>query len=242
MLKMYNHGAGKMMDTRGPGAAGTAVQDFGCTGLALAPKPSTDRALITKLLAGDEAVFAGLVRQYHGRLTRLARVFLSDRSAAEEVVQETWLGVITGLAKFEGRSALKTWIFRILVNRAKTRGTREGRSVPFSAVSNPEADADHEPALAPDRFLPNGMWAAPPRRWERDTPEKLIMHQQALKHLASALAELPANQRAVVTLRDVEGLGSSEVCSALEISENHQRVLLHRGRSKLRRILEEHLE
>lgn len=199
-----------------------------------------DRLLVERLLAGDEATFTALVEQHHGALLRLARVFVPSQAVAEEVVQETWVGVIHGLPKFQGRSTLKTWIFRILTNRAKTRGVREGRSVPFSALGNP--DSEHEPAVSPDRFQASGMWAAPPHPWESDTPEKLIMQKQAIERLASALEDLPPNQRAVVTLRDVEELESPEVCNILEISETNQRVLLHRGRSKLRRVLEEYLD
>jgi RNA polymerase sigma-70 factor, ECF subfamily len=206
----------------------------------LAPSSVEERLLVERLLAGDEAAFTALVEQYHGALVRLARVFVPSQAVAEEVVQETWAGVIHGLPKFEGRSSLKTWIFRILTNRAKTRGVREGRSVPFSALGNP--DSESEPAVSPDRFQGNGMWATPPRPWDRNTPEKLIMHKQAIERLACALEDLPPNQRAVVTLRDVEGLESPEVCNILEISETNQRVLLHRGRSKLRRVLEEYLD
>lgn len=198
-----------------------------------------DFALVQRLLAGDEIAFAGLVDRYHNRLLRLAMNFVSDRSAAEEVVQDTWLGVMSGLPSFEGRSALKTWIFRILINRAKTRGVREARSMPFSALENP--DSEHEPAVNPARFQPNGMWADPPHRWDDETPEKLLMRQDALRRLKEAMARLPPSQRAVLTLRDVEGLDAGEVCNILEISETNQRVLLHRARSKIRHALEEYL-
>ncbi len=198
-----------------------------------------DLALVQRLVAGDEAAFTSLVDRYHARLLRLATTFVSDRTAAEEVVQDTWIGVINGLPAFEGRSALKTWIFRILTNRAKTRGVRDARSVPFSALANPESE--HEPAVDPARFQPNGMWADPPHRWDDDTPEKLLMRQEAVRRLKEDIAQLPPNQRAVVTLRDIEGLGSDEVCNILEISETNQRVLLHRARSKLRLGLEEYL-
>ncbi|MGI8783700.1 MAG: sigma-70 family RNA polymerase sigma factor [Acidobacteriota bacterium] len=197
-------------------------------------------ALVQRLSAGDEAAFAALVDRYHGRLLRLAMTFVSDRAAAEEVVQDTWVGVIKGLSTFQGRSTLKTWIFRILSNRAKTRGVRDARSVPFSSLGNP--DSEHEPAVDPARFQPNGMWADPPRRWDGSTPEKLLMRQEALRRLEKVIAELPPNQRAVVTLRDIEGLDSAETCNILVISETNQRVLLHRARSRLRRALEEYLD
>lgn len=198
-----------------------------------------DLALVQRLVAGDEAAFTSLVNRYHARLLRLAMTFVSDRTAAEEVVQDTWIGVINGLPKFEGRSALKTWIFRILTNRSKTRGVRDARSVPFSSLGKP--DGEDEPAVDPARFQTDGMWANPPRRWDDDTPEKLLMRQEVLRRLEEEIAQLAPNQRAVVTLRDIEGLDSDEVCNILEISETNQRVLLHRARSKIRRALEEYL-
>ncbi|MBI3181528.1 MAG: sigma-70 family RNA polymerase sigma factor [Myxococcales bacterium] len=209
-------------------------------GAAASPAPGAspeDIALVQRLLAGEEAAFASLVDQYHSGLLRLAMMFLADRAGAEEVLQETWVAVLEGLSSFEGRSSLKTWVFGILANRARTRAVREGRSVPFSSLA--EAGREHEPAVDPSRFQPNGGWAEPPRHWENDTPEKLVMRREALRRLELAIAELPANQRAVVTLRDVDGLDSKEVCNVLEISETNQRVLLHRARSKLRRVLED---
>ena len=199
-----------------------------------------EQGLLERLRAGDEAAFTTLVERHDRALLRLARVFVPNRSVAEEVVQETWLAVIHALPRFEGRSSLKTWIFRILSNRAKTRGVREGRSVPFTAWAGP--NAEHEPAVDPSRFRQDGMWAAPPRRWESDTPEKLLMHKRAVARLRSALTELPPSQGAVVTLRDIEQLDAAEVCEILELSEANQRVLLHRGRSKLRQTLEEHFD
>lgn len=199
-----------------------------------------DQRLVERLLAGDEVAFTQLIEHYHGPLLRLARVYVSSQAVAEEVVQEAWTGLLRGLPKFEGRSSLKTWIFRILTNRAKTRGVREGRTVPFSSLGDPGPES--EPAVDPSRFRESGMWVAPPRRWDSDTPEKLLMQKQAMQGLAAALGDLPASQRAVVTLRDIEQLDAVEVCNVLEISETNQRVLLHRGRSKLRRILEEYID
>ena len=224
-------------------------------GAALAPsgvgdaraRPSTidaasaeDRALIARLLAGDEAAFAGLIEEHHGRLVRLARSFVKDQATAEEVVQETWIGVLNGLGTFEGRSALKTWIFRILVNRAKTRGVREARSVPFSSLGDREGDA--EPAVDPARFRSDGMWAAPPRRWDDDTPEALLLREEARQRLEQSIEELPPRQRMVLVLRDIEGVPAEEVCNILEIAETNQRVMLHRARSALHRALERYLE
>jgi RNA polymerase sigma-70 factor (ECF subfamily) len=201
---------------------------------------ASDLALVERLRARDEQAFSDLLDRYHAKLLRLALVFVSSRAVAEEVVQETWVGVLDGLAGFEGRSTLETWIFRILTNRAKTRGVREQRTVPFSALSNPEED--HETAVDAARFQPNGMWGIPPRRWEDDTPENLFVIQEALQLLERAIAELSPNQRAVVTLRDIDGLDSDAVCNVLGISETNQRVLLHRARSKLRAALEEYVE
>ena len=199
-----------------------------------------DGALIERLLAGDEAAFAGLVDQYHGRLLRLARSFVKDHATAEEVVQETWIGVLKGLRSFKGRSALKTWIFRILVNRAKTRGVREARSVPFSALG--DGDGPDEPAVDPARFRSDGMWANPPRRWEDDTPEAVFLRGEARRRLEQAIQELPPRQRTVLVLRDIEGVSAEEVCNILEITDTNQRVMLHRARSALHRALERYLE
>ena len=147
---------------------------------------------------------------------------------AEEVVQDTWLGVLRGLGGFEGRSSFRTWLLRILVNRARTTGARERRSVPVG---------DPEPAVDPSRFDDTGHWAAPPERWVEEADRRLDAAKLAGR-LRSAIDDLPDRQREVVTLRDIEGLSSEEVCSVLEISEGSQRVLLHRGRSRLRQTLE----
>jgi len=197
-------------------------------------------ALVTRLRAGDEEAFAVLVSRYHGSLLRFAMSFVSERSAAEEVVQETWLGVIRGLSSFEGRSSLKTWIFRILANRAKTRGKREARSIPFSSLKDPQSESDYEPAVDPSRFTSRGSWADPPQLWTNAAPEELLQGQETMDLIQRAIEELPPNQRAVVTLHDVEGVEPEEICNILEISETNQRVLLHRGRSRLRRALEQH--
>ena len=198
-----------------------------------------DAELIKRLRVGDEPSFLALVERLHAPLMRLARSLVPSDAVAEEVVQETWVAVIQGLDRFEGRSALKTWIFRILSNRAKTRGVRERRTIPESALGD---DGDDFDAVDANRFDDKGMWGIAPRRWEDDTPERLSMNRQAIACLNEALATLPASQRAVVTLRDVEGLESEDVCNILEISETNQRVLLHRGRSKLRAALEEYFE
>jgi RNA polymerase sigma-70 factor (ECF subfamily) len=198
----------------------------------------TDDAVLERLLAGDEAAFAALVTAHHNSLLRLARTFVSDRGAAEDVVQETWVGVLKGLKTFERRASLKTWIFRILVNRARTRGMRDGRTLTFSALQDPEGtDAD-----LLDRFSADGRWAQPPSLWQEQDPEDLLLRAETVDCIDDAIARLPPNQRAVVTLRDVEGIEAEDVCNILAISETNQRVLLHRARTKVRAGLEKHLQ
>jgi len=184
-----------------------------------------------------------LVDRYGPAMLRVARGFVRSQAVAEEVVQEAWLGVLKGLDRFEERASLKTWIFRILTNVAKTRGEREGRSVPFSSLAT---DADGEQAVDPERFFPPGhasagAWAAPPRPWE-DVPEDRLLSQETQAAVARAIEELPEAQQTVITLRDVQGWAPEEVCNVLGITETNQRVLLHRARSKVRRALEQYLE
>jgi RNA polymerase sigma-70 factor (ECF subfamily) len=197
-----------------------------------------DDAVLERLLAGDETTFSELVSTYHGSLLRLALTLVGDRGAAEEVVQETWLGVIKGLKSFERRSSLKTWIFRILVNRGRTRGAREGRTVNFSALGEP----DESPSDVADRFSAQGRWLHPPSTWLESSPENLLLRREVVACLEEAIAGLPPNQRSVVTLRDLEGVDAAEVCNILEISETNQRVLLHRARTRVRRLVEKSLK
>jgi RNA polymerase sigma-70 factor (ECF subfamily) len=201
-----------------------------------------ERELLTALRRGEEAAFARLVTSLHGSMLRVAMVHLGDRSAAEEVVQEAWVGVLRQLDRFEGRSSLKTWILRIVSNQAKTRAVRERRSVPFSALAGQEAD---EPAVEPDRFLPAGHrwaghWASPPRSW-REIPEERLLSRESMGEIRVAIDRLPAAQRQVLVLRDVEGLSAAEACELLGLTEGNQRVLLHRGRAKVRAALERYL-
>jgi RNA polymerase sigma-70 factor (ECF subfamily) len=189
----------------------------------------SDDELVSRLRAGDETAFATLVNRFHGPLLRLASAFVPSRAVAEEVVQDTWLGAIRGIDRFEGRSSLKTWLFRILVNRARSAGVRERRHVP---VLSPD-----EPAVAPERFAPDGRWREPPVPWTDEADDRIVA-RQAAGAIAKGLAELPENQRRVVLLRDVEGVASAEVCDMLGISDANQRVLLHRGRSRMRSVLE----
>lgn len=203
-----------------------------------------DETLIAALRGGDEEAFVALVSAYHGLLTRLALLYVPTRAAAEDVVQETWLGLLRGLDRFEARSTVKTWLCRILMNRARTRAVRDGRLVPFSAFWGPEDEAD-EPAVDPDRFLASGQyaghWASPPRDWS-DLPEERLLSDETRERVQQAIEALPPNQRTVITLRDVEGWSAAEVCAALDLSEANQRVLLHRARAKVRRALEQYLD
>jgi RNA polymerase sigma-70 factor, ECF subfamily len=198
-----------------------------------------DGRLIAALKAGDEAAFAALVRMHHRALVRLARMFVPSDAVAEEVVQEVWIGVLNGIDRFEGRSSLKTWIFRIATNIAKTRGVRESRTVPFSSVGGDEEDG---PVLDPSRFTTapdTGWWAAAIAPWSRDAAQ-IAADAEAVSHIRAAIDELPANQRAVITMRDLDGLDADEVCSALGLSQVNQRVLLHRARSRVREALEQY--
>jgi len=211
--------------------------------LAAAARASADDgSLIEALRNRDESAYTALVQRYYTPLLRLALLYVPSRAVAEEVVQETWLGVLQGIDRFEGRSSLKTWVFSILTNRARTRGLREGRSVPFSALWNPDAEP-WEDAVEPERFLAAshpqwpGHWASPPERWTR-TPEENLLSAETRSKLEAAIASLPPAQREVITLRDIEQWTSEEVCNVLGLSETNQRVLLHRARSRVRRALE----
>jgi RNA polymerase sigma-70 factor (ECF subfamily) len=205
-----------------------------------------DEQLLLALRRRDEQAFAALVDRYHARLVRLARLFVANEAVAEEVVQETWIGVLQGIDRFEGRSSFRTWLFRILTNQAKRRGQREARSLPFAAISAAQDADDVEYAVAPERFLPAGdewagHWVSYPLNW-RETPEERFLSHETRAFVQETIAVLPLNQRLVITMRDVEGFPAAEVCNALAISETNQRVLLHRARSKVREQLERYLE
>jgi RNA polymerase sigma-70 factor, ECF subfamily len=199
-----------------------------------------EQRLLAALKAGDEAAFAELVDRYHAGLVRLAMSYVRSRAVAEEVAQETWLGVIRGISGFEGRSSLRTWITRILVNQAKTRALRERRSVPLSSLAGELGDG---PAVDPDRFLnpqhPGG-WLDPPQNWA-GLPEERLLAAETRAKVLEAIEQLPPMQRRVITLRDVEGWDSAEMRDLLELSEVNQRVLLHRARSRVRAALEQYL-
>src|SRR5262245_10438809 len=188
-----------------------------------------DAELLTRLRAGDEAAFMELVDRYGPLMLRIALMYVPTRALAEDVVGEAWLGVLQGLDRFEGRSSLKTWILRIVANRARTRGARERRSVPLSSL---------EPAVDPERFAADGAWSDPPTTWG---PEERLLGKETLEKVREAVAQLPPRQQEVILLRDFAGWEPEEVAQALDISEGNQRVLLHRARSKVRTELERYL-
>lgn len=191
--------------------------------------------MLERLRSGDEAAFVTLVQRHHDSMLRLAGTFVHSHAVAEEVVQETWLGVLRGIDRFEGRSSLRTWLLAILVNRARSTGSREARTVPSSG---PEGFV---PAVDARRFDASGAWSSPPEHWVEDVEDRL--GATALRaEILSALAEMPARQRAVVMLRDVDGLRGDEVCQVLGLTPSNERVLLHRGRSRLRQALEDMIE
>ena len=202
--------------------------------------PAGQDEVVRALRAGDEATFAALVDELSPSMLRVALMFVPTRAVAEDVVQEAWLGVLAGIGRFEGRSSLKTWIFRILTNRAKTRGERERRTVPFSALVAADADGD-EPAVDADRFVADGHWRSAPDPWS-SLPESRLVGKETLEVVHGAIDALPEMQRAVITLRDVQGWSSEDVRNVLDLSESNQRVLLHRARSKVRQALETYLE
>ena len=191
-----------------------------------------DARLVEGLRNGDEAAFRAVMREYGSAMLRVAQMYVSSRAVAEEVVQEAWLGVLKGIGRFEGRSSLKTWLFRIVANTAKTRGVREARSIPFSALGEDEDAVDADRFLGPEERFP-GHWAQP--------PEGRVLADEAIQVIEGAIERLPPAQRAVITLRDVHGLSSEEVRNALDLTETNQRVLLHRARAKVRGALEEYM-
>ncbi|MFB3904060.1 MAG: RNA polymerase sigma factor [Acidobacteriota bacterium] len=187
---------------------------------------ASEAAIVEALRRGDEETFTRLVDQYHGTLRRIARLYVPSQTAAEDVIQDTWLAVIQGVWAFEGRSSLKTWILRILINQAKTRAVREGRMIPF---------ADFEMNGADPTEVPQRQDLAMPDR--RPSPEARLLSDEARLQIRAAIDSLPANQRIVITMRDVEGCSSEEVCNVLSISETNQRVILHRARSRVREMV-----
>jgi RNA polymerase sigma-70 factor, ECF subfamily len=209
------------------------------------PPPRADAETVVRLRERDEAAFAALVDEHSPAMLKLAATVVGSRAVAEEVVQDAWLAVLRGIDRFEGRSSLKTWIYRILHNLAKTRVAREGRSVPFSALVTADLD-EREAAVEPERFLPPGHelwpghWAVPPESWA-GMPETRLLSGETMAVVRAAIESLPEAQRAAITLRDVQGWSAEEVCAVLQVSDGNQRVLLHRARSRVRASLERYL-
>ncbi|HLK45738.1 MAG TPA: sigma-70 family RNA polymerase sigma factor, partial [Acidimicrobiales bacterium] len=211
-------------DEPGPGAPPT-----------VASTAADEVALVDALRAGDRAAFEVLLDRYGAAMLRVARSYVSTAEAAEDVVQETWLGVVRGIDRFEGRSSLKTWIFRILANRARTRGSRDARSVPFSSLAEEDRPG---PSVEPARFLADGRWAGHWAVPPMPLPEERMLTRELRESLNVLIDELPPRQRAVLVLRDVEGLSATEACDVLGLSDANHRVLLHRARCRLRARLE----
>jgi RNA polymerase sigma-70 factor (ECF subfamily) len=208
---------------------------------------SDESELVGALRRGDESAFGALLDRYDASLRRVARQYVASDAIADEVVQDTWLGVIRGIERFEQRSSLKTWLYRILVNVARTKGVREKRTVPFSSVPGaleegvePTFDPDRFRAPSPDEQYPGG-WRSFPLDWAGQ-PESSLLSGETLDVVRTALERLPPAQREVLTLRDVEEWSSVEVCNALGLTETNQRVLLHRARARVRRALEVYFE
>jgi RNA polymerase sigma-70 factor (ECF subfamily) len=203
---------------------------------------ASDEQTVAALRAGDEDAFRELFARTYPMMKRVARGYVASDAVAEEIVQDTWMAIVTGIDRFEGRSALGTWIFSILTNQARTHSARERRALPLSCVAPRDGE---EPAVDPDRFQKDdeawpGHWATPPRPWQK--PERRLLSLEAREHLREALAKLPARQRLILGLRDIDGCSAEEVCDVLGLSQENQRVLLHRGRSRLRAMLEEYFE
>jgi RNA polymerase sigma-70 factor (ECF subfamily) len=201
-----------------------------------------ETALVARLREGDERAFEEVVQAFYPSMIAIARGYVRSRAVADEVVQEAWLGVLRGLDRFEGRSSLRTWVLQIVANVARTRAVREARSVPMSAF---EVEGG-EPSVEPERFHGPGEpypghWRSYPTDW-RTLPEQQLLSRETLEVVSRAIETLPDAQRLVITMRDVTGCSSEEVCEALGVSEGNQRVLLHRARSRVRAELERHLD
>ena len=212
--------------------------------LTSAASPTDELELVLALRAGDEDAFTDLVNRYQAQMVKIALAYVPSHAIAEEVVQEAWLGVLNGIGRFEQRSQLKTWIMRIVMNRAKRRGAQEARTIPISAIR--DEGADRGPSVEPDRFRGQsdqwpGHWLVAPAGWS-GIPEDRLLSKETLAHVGKALEALPESQREVITLRDVLGYSSAEVCNVLAISETNQRVLLHRARSRVRAAVERYLQ
>jgi RNA polymerase sigma-70 factor (ECF subfamily) len=190
---------------------------------------------LARLRAGDGAAYRQLIRRFHGSLVGTASSIIGSRAQAEEVVQDAWLAVFAGIGRFEGRSSLASWLFAIVLNRARTRASREGRLVALPALDAGEAA---ERAVPLDRFQPDGHWTEAPKLWDELDPERVVGGRQLWLHVQEAIEKLPAGQKAVIILRDMEARTAEETCALLEITPENQRVLLHRARGRVRRTVE----
>lgn len=193
------------------------------------------------LRAGDEAAFQSLIQRYHGPMFRLAMTYVGDRGVAEDVVQESWLTCLRGLDRFEGRSSLKTWLFGILVNVARSRRRKESRILPFASLWRRDDSDSHRPTVDRSRFGSDGMWSAGPHSWD-NVPESKVLGDETIQHVRSAIDALPPKQREVILLRDVAGFDGAEVSALLGISPANERVRLHRARAAVRQQLEDYLK
>jgi RNA polymerase sigma-70 factor (ECF subfamily) len=200
---------------------------------------SEDSSALDALKSGDEAAFRALVQRHHGALLRLAMGYVRDRALAEDVVQETWLTCLRSLDRFEGRSSLKTWIFGIALNIARSRARKEARILPFALFRRRDSESAG-PTVDPSRFGADGMWKSPPDSWS-NVPESRVLSNETMQRVRDAIDSLPARQREVIVLRDVGGLEATEVCSLLAITPENQRVRLHRARTAVRKMLEDYL-
>ncbi len=220
-----------------------AMAEFDAALSVTGPAYADDAAVVARLRAGEEMAFTELIDMYQGALVRLARHYVDTLALADEVVQDTWIALLDSLPRFEGRSSLKTWLFRILVNVARSRRRKEARTIPFSSAF---PIADNEAPVEPGSFVRSwipgrsGHWLQAPSRWE-DQPEQVALSTETRSLVERAVGELPPSQREVITLRDIEGYGSDEVCNLLGISDTNQRVLLHRARTKVRKALAPHM-
>ena len=196
----------------------------------------SEKELVARLVAGDEMAFSMLVDELHGPLLALARTFTSSPALAEDVVQETWLAVIRGLPRFEGRSAIRTWIYGILVRRARTIAVKDARQHTGEVNGRPANGPEWKPGSGR-----RGLWEKAPVPWALEDPAAIHEAEEALEVVARALEALPESQQRVVRLRDVEGLPAQDVCNILHVSETNQRVLLHRGRAAIRRALDRYV-
>ncbi len=204
--------------------------------MALNAKMFDDPDFLERLRQGDEAAYRALIRRFHTTLTNVAAAIIGSKAQAEEVVQDAWLAVFSGIGRFEGRSSLTTWLFSIVLNRARTRIGRESRTVGLPRIL--DGSAPGEPSVPGSSFKPDGHWVETPSLWDEISPERIVGGRQLWQHVTATIETLPAGQKAVITLRDLEGQDADTVCSLLEISPENQRVLLHRARSRVRQVID----